>query len=295
MALIRALEEAILELLSQGKVFGTTHACIGQEADSVGILSHAMPEDMVFSTHRGHGHYLALTGDVDGLVAELMGRTTGICGGRGGSQHVSQPNFLSNGVLGGTIPSATGVALAKKLLKEPGCVIAFMGDGTLGEGVIYEAFNMASLWRLPILYVLEDNGYGQTTPKALAVAGDIELRGKAFGLATSTLETTDVEVIYKHAGPLVEAAHSGEPTMWVISTYRLCPHSKGDDTRPPAEVEEHRQYDPLRLQGRRLFSGVATSIDEWCRQQVAQAIEKAQDAPYPTLGQEAGTSPRGDP
>ena len=166
MLLIRTVEERLLRLFAGGKLFGTTHTCIGQEACAVGVVGALdLERDIIFSSHRCHGHFLMYTDDPTSLIAEILGRQTGVCSGRGGSQHLCVRNFHSNGVQGGIIPVATGVALAEKLKRTGAVTVCFLGDGTLGEGVIYEAFNLASLWRLPILYVLEHNQYAQSTPR----------------------------------------------------------------------------------------------------------------------------------
>ena len=162
---IRLFEQSLLDLFSTGTLAGTTHTCIGQETVSVGVLSAIDPaKDIIFSNHRGHGHFLAYCGDAEALYLEIMGKPGGICGGRGGSQHLQRGNFYSNGVQGGIVPVATGMALAEKQQGTQSVVVVFIGDGTLGEGVIYESFNFASLWTLPIVFVIEHNGYAQSTP-----------------------------------------------------------------------------------------------------------------------------------
>ena len=172
MLLIRRTEELILRFFSEGKVRGTTHTYVGQEANAVGIIGQLDPQrDFVVSNHRCHGHYLAFGGPLDGLLAEIMGSRLGICGGRGGSQHLKFGHFFSNGVLGGGTPIGCGIALGEKLSKSTGIVVVCLGDGTLGEGVLYESLNMASLWSLPVLFLVENNRYAQTTPIALAVSG----------------------------------------------------------------------------------------------------------------------------
>jgi len=183
--LIRRFEETVLAEFSRGVFYGTTHTCIGQEANAVGVLSQIGADDIVVSNHRCHGHFLAYGGDPRALFAEMMGKSTGVCGGRGGSQHLHWRSFYSNGILGGTLPLATGMALAEKLLGTGGLAVVFLGDGALGEGVVYESFNFASLWGAPILYVLENNHIAQTTPTRLALAGTIPARFAAFGIPTS--------------------------------------------------------------------------------------------------------------
>ena len=189
MLFIRRFEETLLDLFSQGKLVGTTHTYIGQEANGVGIIDHLEPErDVVFSNHRCHGHYLAFTDDAFGLLSEVMGKATGTCGGKGGSQHLCRGNFYSNGVLGSIVPVATGIALAEKRKGTGAVSTVFLGDGTLGEGVTYESLNMASLWKLPVLFVVENNHYAQSTPVELQLAGSIAARAGAFGVETAELD-----------------------------------------------------------------------------------------------------------
>ena len=189
MYFIRRFEESLLDLFSQGKLVGTTHTYIGQEANGVGIIDHLEPErDVVFSNHRCHGHYLAFTDDAFGLLCEVMGKAPGVCGGKGGSQHLCKGNFYSNGVLGSIVPVATGIALAEKKKGTGAVSTVFLGDGTLGEGVTYESLNIASLWKLPVLFVVENNHYAQSTPVELELAGSIPARAAAFGIETAELD-----------------------------------------------------------------------------------------------------------
>ena len=173
MRFIRRFEESLLDLFERGLLNGTTHACIGQEADAVAIVEHLGDDDHVFSNHRCHGHFLARTGDALGLMAEIMGKPEGVCGGIGGSQHLCAPGFMSNGVQGGIVPNAAGIALAKQLDGSAGVSVVFIGDGTLGEGATYETLNLASLWKLPLVVVLEDNEWAQSTPSSANLAGSM--------------------------------------------------------------------------------------------------------------------------
>ena len=182
---IRHFEEAVLENFPKGVFSGTTHTYLGQEANAVGVLSHLLSDDIVFSNHRCHGHFIAFGGDMRALFAEMMGKATGVCGGRGGSQHLQWHNFYSNGVQGGIVPVSTGMALAEKYQNTNAVVVCFLGDGTLGQGVVYESLNLASLWGAPILYVVENNHIAQTTPTGHALAGDIALRFAAFDIPAS--------------------------------------------------------------------------------------------------------------
>jgi TPP-dependent pyruvate/acetoin dehydrogenase alpha subunit len=286
MYLIRRFEEMLLELFTEGKLVGTTHTCIGQEADAVGVVSALEPSlDVVFSNHRCHGHYIAFTDDLFGLASEVMGRATGTCGGKGGSQHLCKGNFYSNGVLGSTVPVATGIALAEKKRGSGAVTAVFLGDGTLGQGVVYESLNMASLWRLPILFVVENNHYAQSTPISLALAGSIPDRGRSFGIETVALDTTDVEEIHGAAENIVATIkRTSRPFFLVLETYRFSPHSKGDDFRDPAEISERRRRDPLLVLGRRLDETERRSIEEACEERLARTIEAAETAPLATLG-----------
>lgn len=279
--LIRRFEETVLEGFSRGVFFGTTHTCLGQEANAVGALSNLRADDIVFSSHRCHGHFLAYGGDMRSLFAELMGRSTGVCGGRGGSQHLHWRNFYSNGIQGGILPVATGMALAEKHKKSSAVVVAFLGDGTLGEGVVYESFNMASLWGAPILYVVENNHIAQTTPVDMTLAGDICERFTAFGIPARRLDTSDVLDIAPVAGGLLEEARSqSAPRALVLNTHRFGPHSKGDDTRLPQEIAFLREnFDPIRLQAARIEPARRLAIEAEVDRQVHLAFQTALEEP----------------
>ncbi len=280
---IRRFEETVLENFPRGVFPGTTHTCLGQEADAAGVLWHLLPGDVVFSNHRGHGHFLAYGGDMRRLFAELMGRASGVCGGRGGSQHLHWQNFYSNGVQGGIIPVATGMALAEKMKGSRSMVVAFLGDGTLGEGVIYESFNMTSLWQVPILYVLEHNGIAQTTPTEFALAGKISDRFQAFGIPACHLESSDVLEIRTAAGDEFDQIRAGSgPRALILHTCRFGPHSKGDDLRDPGELDRIRQErDPLRIHAARLDPVSRAQIEQEVENEVQAAYQQALNDPYP--------------
>ena len=281
--LIRRFEETVLEAFPRGVFSGTTHTYLGQEADAVGVLSHLMAGDVVVSNHRCHGHFLAYGGDPRALFAEMMGKATGVSGGRGGSQHLHWGNFYSNGVLGGTVPVATGMALAEKRKSSGAVVICFIGDGALGEGVVYEALNIAALWGAPILYVLEDNRIAQTTPVELALAGDMAARFNAFGIPTRQLDTSDICEILPVAGELLGEVRAGMgPRALVLHTHRFGPHSKGDDTRPADEIARLRkERDPVTIQSARVDPGERDRIEADVIQQIEQALHQAMEDPFP--------------
>jgi acetoin:2,6-dichlorophenolindophenol oxidoreductase subunit alpha len=262
MRFIRRFEERLLALFETGLLNGTTHACIGQEADSVAVIEHLGAEDHIFSNHRCHGHYLARTGDARGLLAEIMGRPDGVVSGIGGSQHLAAPGFKSNGVQGGIVPAAAGIALAQQLDGNGAISVVFIGDGTLGEGVVYETLNIAALWQLPLLIVLEDNGWSQSTPSRVNLAGSARARFEAFGVPVEEIDSTDVVAISEAAGRAVGAVRgSGGPCALIIHTYRLCHHSKNDDNRPVEEVQARMELDPLTVHAPRLTPDTLARID----------------------------------
>ncbi len=282
MTLIRQLEERLLELFEQGVLFGTTHCYIGQEADAVGVINHLTDKDIVFSNHRCHGHYLAYADAPERLLAELMGKETGVVGGRGGSQHLCEGNFYTNGVQGGIVPGAVGMALSEKLRGRGGIATVFIGDGTLGEGSVYESLNMASLWDVPVLVVIENNRWAQSTPTHLELAGDMVARAKAFGIDAGQIESTDPKELYAHFGPIVDKVRtSGRPHVEVIHTYRLCHHSKSDDKRPEEEIERFRKGDPIPTFARVVGEDRAQLLDEVAKKRVDEAQAWAEAQPFP--------------
>ena len=281
MHLIRRFEETLLDLFTQGKLYGTTHTCIGQEANAAGVVSHLVRgRDAIFSNHRCHGHYLAFTDDVLGLLCEVMGKEGGVCGGKGGSQHLCNDGFYSNGILGSTAPVATGIALAERERGAGAVTVSFLGDGALGQGVVYESFNMASLWNLPILFVVENNGYAQSTPIQLELAGEIAARGAAFGIETEQLATTDVLEIERAAAHAVASIRrTARPFLLVLDTYRFSPHSKGDDVRDPREIEEARTRDPLTIAARYVSRDERLAIEAATERRLEAALAAAEAAP----------------
>ena len=282
---IRRFEETVLDNFSKGVFYGTTHTCLGQEADAVGVIQNLAEGDIVFSNHRCHGHFLAYGGEARALFAELMGKASGVCGGRGGSQHLQWLNFYSNGVQGGIVPVATGMALAEKRKHSQAVTAVFLGDGTLGEGVVYEALNIAALWKAPVLYVLEDNCIAQTTPIEAGVAGSLPGRFQAFGIPTRELETSDVLEILPVAGELIaEIRRESSPRALILHTKRFGPHSKGDDTRPAQEVEMMRlERDPLPILGSRIEPETRLEIEAQVEEEILRAFQSALSDPNPTL------------
>jgi TPP-dependent pyruvate/acetoin dehydrogenase alpha subunit len=280
---IRRFEETVLENFPKGVFAGTTHTYLGQEANAVGVLSRLAAGDIVFSNHRCHGHFLAYGGSPQALFAELMGRAGGVCGGRGGSQHLHWRNFYSNGVQGGIAPIATGMALAEKFKDSHSVAVAFLGDGTLGEGVLYEALNMASLWQAPVLFVLENNRIAQTTPLSLAVAGKLAARFEAFGIPAQELDSSDVLEILPIAQGLIHTVRVEQaPQALILHTCRFGPHSKGDDTRHQDEINHlWRTRDPLQIHGSRLSPEERTDLENNVNEHIATAFQRASEESFP--------------
>ena len=276
--LIRRTEQLILTQFGRGLVSGTTHTCLGQELCQMAVvraLQH--PEDVVLSNHRNHGHFLAYSGEFTGLVAEVMGREAGVCGGHGGSQHLAYGHFHSNGVQGGMSGIGVGMALARKLDQSEGMVAVMIGDGTLGQGLLYESLNLASIWSVPVLFVVENNGIAQTTDTSETIGGRIEDRGAAFGLRSWRLDDAD-PLLFEQAVKVVEAVRcSRRPGFLVIDTRRMGPHSKGDDLRPEEEKLAISQRDPLAALGRRLSDDTRHGI-EARNQAFIQTVETAATA-----------------
>ena len=246
--LIRSVEEKFLELFSQGKLNGTVHTCVGQEFSAVAFAGQLNENDFIFSNHRCHGHYISFTDDYEGLIAELMGKEIGVVGGVGSSQHLCKNNFYSNGIQGGIVPVAAGMALANKLSKNDNIGIVFIGDGTLGEGVVYETMNIISKWEIPLIIVCENNKYAQSTHQNVNLAGDILDRARAFGIETYHSNTWDPDRLIKEAKKSIETVRtSKKPLFHLVDTYRLNPHSKGDDHRDKNEVEKYKEKDPINI------------------------------------------------
>ena len=277
--LIRESESLLLELFTQGLLSGTTHTCLGQELCQMSVV-RALTErdDAVLSNHRNHGHFLTYSGNFLGLIAEIMGREAGVCGGIGGSQHLAYHHFHSNGVQAGMTALGVGQAMARKRRGSRGIVAAVVGDGTLGEGLFYESMNLASIWKLPLLFVLEHNGIAQTTPTADTIGGSIEARGKAFGLATWRLDDSHPDFLHEVEG-VVQSVRDAGPGLLIIDTQRLGPHSKGDDLRDADTLASIRRRDPLGAIGASLDQDVRAEIQEQSRVFMANVRRQAEESP----------------
>ena len=244
--LIRKVETKFLDLFKQGKVSGTVHTCVGQEYTGALVGEYFEEGDLVVSNHRGHGHYIATTNDISGLVSELLGKHNGASKGIGGSQHLLNEGFISNGIQGGMMPIASGYALANKLNGKSNISFAFLGDGTLGEGVLYETLNMCSNWNSPVLFILENNGIAQSTSMKQSFSGNIEDRIKGFGINYFKGSIYDLDNL-KHQMSIAEkiVRQEQKPCFINIEVGRMNSHSKGDDNRDENEIKKIIEKDPL--------------------------------------------------
>jgi len=290
MALIRAFEEKVLFLFEKGILKGTTHVCIGQEAIAVGSCSELNKGDYVVSSHRSHGHYLALGGDVNKLMAEIFGKSTGCCGGRGGSQHIFDLGigFLGgNGITGGGIPLAAGAAFSAKYRKSLQAVLCFFGDGATNQGTFHESLNMASLWKLPAVFVCENNLYGMSTPVCASVSGGrIAERAAAYKMAFCRIDGNDILEIKKAVKKALADARKGRgPSFIEMRTYRHKGHSKSDRCLYRSREEEAAWLKkcPLANAGKLIAKKDLLKIDESVKKEVEEAVEFAAGSPVPVL------------
>jgi len=256
--LIRRAEERLAKLFADGEVPGFLHLSIGQEAVPVGICSALEDADTVASTHRGHGHALAKGMALEGFFAEIMGRASGVCGGRGGSIHVAEMRvgmLGANGIVGGGFALAAGSALAHQVKRRPNVAVAFFGDGAMAEGALHECLNLSALWKLPLLFACENNGWGEFSPTARQFIASLAGLGAAFGIPHQVVDGSDVEQVAEAAGGAVAAARRGEgPRILECLTQRWRGHYEGDPQkyRDAQELAAARSRDPLAVAAQRL-------------------------------------------
>lgn len=277
--LIRETEQALLRLFSEGLLSGTTHTCLGQELCQMSVVRALNDsDDIILSNHRNHGHFLTYSGDFFGLVAEIMGREGGVCGGIGGSQHLAYRGFHSNGVQGGMTAIGAGHGLAMRR-SGSGIVAVVIGDGTLGQGLVYESLNLASVWELPMLFVVENNGIAQTTPTSTTTGGTIEGRASAFGIDVWRLDDSSPDFLESVESVVGAVRRSRRPGFLIIDTMRLGPHSKGDDLRDQFEMAAIRDRDPLESMGRRVPEAQRNDLRQAVKEFVDSVCERAMKAP----------------
>jgi len=283
MLAIRRTEEAIAALLSEGLICGTAHLSIGHEACAVGTVAAARPDDPIVSSHRGHGHFLARTADPSLLLAELLGRATGACAGRGGTQHLCSRRdcfYGTNGITGGGLPIATGLALAAKLRATGQAVLCFFGDGAANQGTFHESLNMAAIWRLPVLYFCENNQYAMSmrVQDSMRVATVAE-RAAAYGIPGQRVDGMDVEAVREAVAAALGPARSGHgPVLMEAECYRFCGHSKSDRLvyRSREEEAHWRQRDPIASCRQRLLrEGMTEETLKDIERRAALAVQEA--------------------
>lgn len=299
MVRIRRFEETAGKLMEDGKIPGALHLYVGEEAVASGVMAHLSNQDQITSTHRGHGHLIAKGGEFDRMFAELFGRATGYCKGKGGSMHISNMDLGmlgANGIVGGGPPIAMGAAFSNKFRKTDNVACCFFGDGASNEGSFHEAANMASLYKLPAIFVCENNGYGEYTSQANHQAiVDVADRAPGYGMPGVIVDGMDVIAVYEAAGEAIARARAGEgPTLLECKTYRFYDHvgvrGMGLKYRTDEEVEEWRKKDPIDLFEARLAeqgilsADAAKAVHDEVFAEIEVAIKFAEDSPYPEPG-----------
>lgn len=296
MLTIRVFEEHVNQLYLSAKMPGLAHLYSGEEAVAVGVCANLRRDDYITSTHRGHGHCLAKGASVDRMYAELLGKEPGYCRGKGGSMHIADPetgNLGANAIVGGSTGIATGAAMSIKMRGSDQVAVCFFGDGALGQGVLYESMNMASLWKLPVIYVCENNLYNEYTHFSETTAGKMNARPQAFDILTEEIDGQDIRAVDAAARRFVERARSGEgPAFLLCNTYRFFGHHVGDIARTyyrskEEEQEWKDQRDPLKLLSSWLIeqqmaeASTFDEIEQRVRAVVEAGVQFGLNAPYP--------------
>src|SRR5450432_3591837 len=297
---IRAFEEHVNELYMSAKMPGLAHLYIGEEAVAVGVCDALHKDDYITSTHRGHGHCLAKGAQVDKMFCELLGKEPGYCRGKGGSMHIADQdtgNLGANAIVGGSAAIATGAAFASKRMKNGRVAVCFFGEGALGQGVLYESMNMAQLWKLPVIYVCENNLYNEYTHHSESTAGSMTDRPKSFGIHTVEVDGQNVREVYTTSQRLVERSRAGEgPAFMLCNTYRYMGHHVGDVSRSyyrPSEEEIawKTKRDPLKtledwlIANQLADAGMFEQIQKDVVAEVEAGVAYALAAAYPEPGE----------
>jgi pyruvate dehydrogenase E1 component alpha subunit len=295
MRMIREFEDAVHDEFSAGNIPGFVHLYAGEEASGVGVCMHLEDRDAIASTHRGHGHCIAKGCDEQAMMAEIFGKKDGLCGGKGGSMHIadlSKGMLGANGIVGGGPPLICGAALAAKTNKTGGVAIAFVGDGGSNQGTTFESYNLAKVWNLPAIFIVEDNGYAESTASKWSVGGSQVGRGNGFGLPSMEVDGSDFFAVYEAAREAIERARAGGgPTLIHMKVMRYYGHFEGDAATYKAadEVAKYKAAkDPLKLFRNRvteagLLEGNALDdIDRECKQRIQQCVALAKSAKSPT-------------
>ncbi len=290
---IRSFETAVIELFARGKIPGFLHTYVGEEAVAAGVCAVLRPDDKIISTHRGHGHLIAKGGRLDLMMAELFGRRTGYCKGKGGSMHIAEPDLGmlgANAIVGAGIVIINGAALTAQYLGKDEVAVAFFGDGASNTGAFHEALNMAAVWDLPSIFVCENNAYAESTPQTYHQdVENVAVRAVAYGIPSTTVDGNDPGAVYLAAKEAVARARSGEgPTLIEAKTYRIRGHYEGDPEiyRTKEEVEAWKQRCPIeRWRKVLLDKGIAAEtieeIDARIDQELKEAVAFAEESPLP--------------
>jgi TPP-dependent pyruvate/acetoin dehydrogenase alpha subunit len=295
MAMTRAFEETAMHLFSLGKVHGTAHFCIGEEATGIGVCAALDPHDLIYATHRGHGQSIGKGMDVNRMMAEFLGKEAGVCRGKGGCMHiadVSAGNLGANGIVGGGIPIAVGAALSLHMRKEDRVVICFFGDGAANQGTFHESVNLASIWKLPIVFACVNNRFGMSMSVQHSMnIPDIAIRASSYGIPGTSVDGNDIFAVYEATLKASEHARKHGPILLVLNTYRIMGHSKSDSGayRPKEEVEEWKRKDPIKRMKDRLLADKLFSEKELAELQgnaekaISDALAFAEASPEPSL------------
>jgi pyruvate dehydrogenase E1 component alpha subunit len=295
MLTIREFEEKSQDLYSRALIPGLLHSSVGQEAVAVGVCAALRGDDYIASTHRGHGHCIAKGAEVGRMFAELFGKVDGYCRGKGGSMHIANPavgNLGANAIVGGNIPIVTGAALSAQMRGSSQVAVSFFGDGALNQGILLESMNMAAIWRLPVIYVCENNHYGEYTAMEAVTAGDVAQRATSLAIPSTVADGMDVLEVYKVTIEAVDRARRGAgPSFLVFNTYRYYGHGMSDRDRPYRSREEEKEWrqsrDPLDRFAAYLVEAVHITSEESNRMHmeirdlIEQGVEFGTRAPYP--------------
>jgi pyruvate dehydrogenase E1 component alpha subunit len=297
---IRQFEDQVNDLYMTARMPGLAHLYSGEEAVAVGVCGALRQDDYITSTHRGHGHCLAKGAQIDLMFAELLGKEAGYCRGKGGSMHIADQNtgnLGANAIVGGSAGIATGAAMASKKQGLDRVAVCFFGDGALGQGLLYEVMNMAALWRLPVIYVCENNLYGEYTHYTETQSGDLGARAAAFGIPVEQVDGQDIRVTYAAATAAVARARAGEgPSFILAETYRYYGHHVGDIQRAYYRSKEEEEYyrserDPIKIMATWLEEeGLAATeqlaqIRQAVDAEIAAGLKFALEAPYPSASE----------
>ncbi|MCG8359867.1 MAG: thiamine pyrophosphate-dependent dehydrogenase E1 component subunit alpha [Kiloniellales bacterium] len=295
MCTIREFEERVHEEFSAGSIPGFVHLYAGEEASAVGACMHLNDKDAIASTHRGHGHCIAKGCDVDSMMKEIFGRRDGLCGGKGGSMHIadlSKGMMGANGIVGGGPPLICGAALSAKTLGTGGVAIAFVGDGGSNQGTTLESYNLAKIWHLPAIFIVEDNGYAESTASAWSVGGSQVKRAEAFGMTGQEVDGHDFFAVYEAAGEAIDKARAGEgPSLLHVKLNRYYGHFEGDAMtyRGDGEVEGVRESrDCLKIFRQRVIEtsllepAQLDEVEQTAKSHIDQALQGAKAAPAPS-------------